>query len=68
MAKATDMGDYFRIPADNRDLNYGKFFTEGESKVSEVDDYTSHNTERLDIEGTKKLLLKLEMIRTDLGL
>jgi len=68
MAKATDMGDYFRIPADNRDLNYGKFFTEGESKVSEVDDYTSHNTERLDIEGTKKLLLKLDLIRTDLNL
>jgi UDP-glucose 4-epimerase len=68
MAKATDMGDYYRIPADNRDLNYGKFFTEGESKVSEVDDYTSHNTERLDIEGTKKLLLKLDLIRVDLGL
>jgi UDP-glucose 4-epimerase len=66
MAKATDMGDYYRIPADNRDLNYGKFFTEGESKVSEVDDYTSHNTERLDVEGTKKLLLKLELIRQDL--
>jgi UDP-glucose 4-epimerase len=68
MAKATDMGDYFRIPADNRDLNYGKFFTEGESKVSEVDDYTSHNTNRLDVEGTKKLLLKLEMIQKDLGI
>lgn len=68
MAKATDMGNYFRIPADNRDLNYGKFFTEGEAKVSEVDDYTSHNTERLDVEGTKKLLLKLEMIRMDLGI
>jgi UDP-glucose 4-epimerase len=68
MAKATDMGDYYRIPADNRDLNYGKFFTEGESKVSEVDDYTSHNTERLDIEGTKKLLLKLDLIRVDLGI
>ena len=57
MAKATDMGYYYRIPADNRDLNYGKFFTEGESKVSEVDDYTSHNTERLDVDGTKKLLI-----------
>ena len=68
MAKASDMGDYFRIPADNRDLNYGKFFTEGESKVSEVDDYTSHNTTRLDVEATKSLLLKLEMIRMDLGL
>jgi UDP-glucose 4-epimerase len=67
MAKAIDMGEYFRIPADNRDLNYGKFFTEGEAKVSEVEDYTSHNTTRLDLEGTKKLLLKLEMIQTDLG-
>jgi len=67
MAKATDMGDYFRIPADNRDLNYGKFFTEGESKVSEVDDYTSHNTERLDVEGTKNLLLKLDLVREDIG-
>ncbi|MEI6748799.1 MAG: polysaccharide biosynthesis protein [Bacteroidota bacterium] len=67
MAKATDMGEYYRIPADNRDLNYGKFFTEGESKVSEVEDYTSHNTKRLDVEGTKALLLKLEIIRKDLG-
>ena len=67
MAKATDMGEYYRIPADNRDLNYGKFFTEGESKVSEVEDYTSHNTNRLDVEGTKALLLKLEIIRKDLG-
>jgi UDP-glucose 4-epimerase len=66
MAKATDMGEYYRIPADNRDLNYGKFFTEGEAKVSEVDDYTSHNTERLDVEGTKKLLLKLDLIKKDL--
>ncbi len=68
MAKATDMGDYFRIPADNRDLNYGQFFTEGEAKVSEVDDYTSHNTERLDVEGMKKLLLKLDIIKSDLSL
>jgi UDP-glucose 4-epimerase len=65
MAKATDMGDYFRIPADNRDLNYGKFFTEGEAKVSEVDDYTSHNTERLDVEGMKKLLMKLDLVKMD---
>jgi len=66
MAKATDMGEYFRIPADNRDLNYGKFFTEGESRVSEIEDYTSHNTTRLDVEGMKKLLLKLEMIQNDI--
>jgi UDP-N-acetylglucosamine 4,6-dehydratase len=64
-AKANDMGDYFRIPADNRDLNYGKFFTEGEAKVSEVDDYTSHNTERLDVEGMKKLLMKLDLVKMD---
>ncbi len=66
MAKAIDMGDYYRIPADNRDLNYGKYFTEGESKVSEVEDYTSHNTERLDVEGMKKLLMKLPIIRKDI--
>ncbi len=66
MAKAIDMGDYYRIPADNRDLNYGKFFTEGETKVSEIEDYTSHNTQRLDVEGMKKLLLKLPMIRKDI--
>lgn len=68
MAKATDMGEYYCIPADNRDLNYGKFFTEGESRVSEFDDYTSHNTFRLDVEGMKKLLLQLEFIRVDLGI
>jgi len=66
MAKAIDMGDYYRIPADNRDLNYGKFFTEGETKVSEIEDYTSHNTQRLDVEGMKKLLLKLPLIRKDI--
>lgn len=66
MAKAIDMGDYYRIPADNRDLNYGKYFTEGESKVSEVEDYTSHNTQRLDVEGMKKLLMKLPIIRKDI--
>lgn len=66
MAKAIDMGDYYRIPADNRDLNYGKYFTEGESRVSEVEDYTSHNTDRLDVEGMKKLLLKLPLIRKDI--
>lgn len=66
MAKAIDMGDYYRIPADNRDLNYGKYFTEGEAKVSEIQDYTSHNTERLDVEDMKKLLMKLPMIRKDI--
>lgn len=65
MAKAIDMGDYYRIPADNRDLNYGKYFTEGQSNVSKVEDYTSHNTHRLDVEGMKELLMKLPMIRQD---
>jgi UDP-glucose 4-epimerase len=65
MAKASDLGDYYRIPADTRDLNYGKYFIEGEIKVSQVEEYTSHNTERLDVEGMKKLLLKLPMIRKD---
>jgi len=67
MVKAEDMGDFYRIPADTRDLNYERFFSEGKD-VSEVHDYHSHNTERLDLEGTKKLLLKLEIIRKDLNL
>lgn len=67
MIKAEDMGDFYRIPADNRDLNYELYFSEGED-VSEIDEYHSDNTERLDVEGTKRLLLKLDMIRVDLGL
>jgi UDP-N-acetylglucosamine 4,6-dehydratase/5-epimerase len=66
MAKAVDLGRYYRIPADIRDLNYGKYFSEGEEKVSQVDEYTSHNTERLDVEGMKDLLLKLPFIRKDI--
>ena len=66
MSKASDLGNYFRIPADTRDLNYSKYFIEGEVKVSTVEDYTSHNTERLDVEGMKKLLLKLPAIRKDI--
>jgi UDP-N-acetylglucosamine 4,6-dehydratase/5-epimerase len=65
MVKAEDMGEYFRIPADHRDLNYNNFFTEGDDKISTVEEYTSHNTTRLDVEGTKKLLLKLDFIRND---
>lgn len=60
------MGDYYRIPADNRDLNYANYFSEGEMDMNKVEDYHSHNTERLNIEGMKKLLLKLEFIREDL--
>ena len=68
MAKAIDMKEYFRIPCDERDLNYDKYFVEGEEKVSKCEDYHSHNTNRLDLDGMKKLLLKLPMIREDLGL
>ena len=59
MAHAQDEGRYYRIPSDNRDLNYRKFFVEGEVEIAELDDYTSHNTERLDVEGVKKLLSAL---------
>jgi len=67
MAKAEDMGGYFRIPADNRDLNYAQFFSEGEEKISHLDDYTSHNTERLNVEQVKTLLLKLDFIKEELN-
>ncbi|TGM56524.1 polysaccharide biosynthesis protein [Leptospira adleri] len=67
MAKAEDMGRYYRIPADNRDLNYNKYFVEGEQKVSELDDYTSHNTKRLDVPEIVKLLLKLDYIQESLN-
>jgi len=68
MARAIDCGNYFRIPCDNRDLNYDKFFTEGNTDMSKIEDYHSHNTRRLDVEGMKELLLKLHFIREDLGL
>lgn len=66
MVKAIDEGNYYRIPADTRDLNYNKFFVEGESKISFAEEYNSHNTTQLDVEGTKKLLLKLHSIREDI--
>lgn len=66
MAKAFDLGNYYRIPADNRDLNYGKYFVEGEVKVAAAEEYTSQNTERLDVEGMKQLLLKLPVIKKDI--
>lgn len=65
MAKASDMGDYFKIPADTRDLNYNKFFNEGAEAVSRAEEYNSHNTNRLNIEETKELLLSLRFIRED---
>ncbi|MBA3680759.1 MAG: polysaccharide biosynthesis protein [Bacteroidetes bacterium] len=67
MVKAEDMGNYYRIPADNRDLNYESYFSEGLKDISKIEEYHSHNTKRLDIEGTKILLMKLEMIRSDIG-
>jgi UDP-N-acetylglucosamine 4,6-dehydratase len=67
MAKADDLGDYYRIPADNRDLNYAQFFSEGEEKISFQEDYTSHNTERLNVEQVKQLLLKLDFIKEQLN-
>ena len=66
MVKAVDMGNYYRIPADTRDLNYRLYFSQGEKDVSRVVEYTSHNTERLDMEGTKQLLMKLPLIRKDI--
>ena len=67
MAKAEDTGNYFRIPCDARDLNYDKYFVEGEQEVSVIDDYHSHNTRRLDVEGMKQLLLKLDFIASDIN-
>ena len=63
MAVAFDQGNYFRVPADQRDLNYAKYVENGDLKITQVEDYNSHNTERLDVEGMKKLLLKLEFVR-----
>jgi UDP-N-acetylglucosamine 4,6-dehydratase len=63
MAHAKDMGGYYRIPADNRDLNYAKYFSDGEEIISITDDYTSHNTNRLNVAQIKALLLKLDFIK-----
>lgn len=65
MIKAEDMGDFYRIPADNRDLNYAQYFSEGEKDISLIEDYHSHNTTQQDVEGMKKLLLKLPLIRKE---
>lgn len=66
MAKAEDLGEYYRIPADNRDLNYNKYFVEGEQIVSEIEDYTSHNTKRLNSKQVEDLLNKLDYIKEEL--
>lgn len=63
MLNAEDMGDFYRIPADNRDLNYAKYFSEGAEDVALIDDYHSHNTEQLGVDGMKKLLKKLPLIQ-----
>jgi len=65
-AKAIDMGDYYRIPCDERDLNYNKYFVEGEENTSKIDDYNSHNTHRLSTEEMKNLLLKLDIIKAEI--
>ena len=67
MVKAQDMGDYYCIPADNRDLNYAQYFSVGEEKISIQADYTSHSTERLNVEQIKKLLLKLDYVKDELN-
>ncbi|MFC0229273.1 UDP-N-acetylglucosamine 4,6-dehydratase/5-epimerase [Serratia aquatilis] len=63
MVAAEDMGEYFRVPPDLRDLNYGKYVEQGDKRITEVEDYNSHNTERLNVESMKALLLKLPFIR-----
>lgn len=66
MVKAEDMGDFYRVPADNRDLNYSMYFSEGEKNLAKIEDYHSHNTERLNIEGVKNLISKLAFVRKEL--
>jgi len=65
MLKAEDMGDFYRIPADNRDLNYKQYFAEGDIDISKIEDYHSHNTQQQDVEGMKQLLSKLPLIRSE---
>jgi UDP-glucose 4-epimerase len=66
MVRAKDLGGYYRVPADNRDLNYSRYFNDGDECLTQAEEYHSHNTEQLDVEGTKELLLKLDFIRQDL--
>jgi len=66
MAKAEDLGNYYRIPCDERGLNYEKYLSEGKHEINSTEDYHSHNTRRLDVEGMKALLRKLEMVRKDI--
>jgi UDP-glucose 4-epimerase len=66
MVKAEDMGDFYRVPADNRDLNYSIYFSEGEKNLAEIEDYHSHNTERLNVEGVKNLISELAQVKKEL--
>lgn len=66
MLKAEDMGDFYRIPADNRNLNYAQYFSEGEIEVARVEDYHSHNTTQLNVEGMKKLLVNLAVVKREI--
>ncbi|MDD2550638.1 MAG: polysaccharide biosynthesis protein [Bacteroidales bacterium] len=66
MANSIDMGEYYRIPCDTRNLNYDKYFVQGQQDITNIEDYHSHNTHQLDVEGMKELLLKLEIIKRDL--
>lgn len=65
MLKAEDMGEFYRVPADNRDLNYAQYFSEGEKDIAIIEDYHSHNTEQLGVEGMKKLLANLPLIKKE---
>lgn len=67
MAHAVDLGSYYRVPADNRDLNYAKYFSEGETGISKLDDYTSHNTHRLNVDEIRALLMTLDYMREELN-
>jgi len=67
MARSQDVSGYYRVPADNRDLNYNKYIVKGETAISKLEDYTSHNTKRLNVSETKEVLLKLDFIRERLG-
>ena len=66
MTKAEDMGEFYRIPADNRDLNYAQYFSEGEEDIAKVEDYHSHNTDQCDVDGMKNLLKELPLIQEEL--
>ena len=66
MIKAEDMGQFYRVPADNRDLNYSKYLSQGEKSITSIEDYNSHNTNRLDVKGIKKLLIKLSIVREEI--